>query len=103
MGKFNIIHPSCRQDRYEKQNDGNDWHVDEKNEPVRILNYQIFEKFKLEEPTPQDIPDFETARAVDWVKVAKETPIKNMLADGGEASLLIAPDKQIGGELGIKR
>lgn len=104
MGKFNVIHPSCKQDRYEIQNDGNDWHIDEKNEPIRILGGEIlFDKYGIAQPSPKDIPDFETSRPVDWVKIAQEAPIKNTLADGGESALLIVPSEQIGGEIGIRR
>lgn len=93
MSKFNVIHPSCRQERYEIQNDGNNWHIDEKNMPIKIVGFEIFEKYNLEQPKPSDIPNFETKRAVDWIKVAKEAPIKDILADGGEAALLVATEE----------
>lgn len=86
--KPNIIHPSCSQERFQAQNDKNDWFIDEKNEPVRIYNFAEFEKRSLKEPSVVDIPDFKTKRPVDWIKVAKEEPFKDVLVDGGEAALL---------------
>lgn len=103
MSKFNIVHPTCRQDRYEAQNDGNDWHIDENNEPVEIVGAEVFDKLGLERPLPNSIPFFKTERPVNWIKVAKEADMQAVLADGGEAALLIAPDAKLGGSLGIKR
>lgn len=103
MSKFNVVHPTCRQDRYEAQNDGNDWHINENNEPIEIIGAEIFDKLGLERPKPEDLPDFATKRPVDWIKVAKEADMQAVLADGGEAALLIAPEEKLGGSLGIKR
>lgn len=111
MSKFNVVHPSCKQDRYEAQNDGNDWHTDENDEPIKIVGFEVFDKLGLDQPQPQDIPDFKTERAVNWVKVAKEASYKDVLADGGEAALLKSSDSDslamqaeaLGGDLGIKR
>lgn len=61
------------QKRFENQNDGNDWLIDENNEPVKPVNHKIFTKLGLPMPDPIDIPEERVSgRAVDLIKVAEE-------------------------------
>lgn len=72
----------CSEQRFEVQNDLNDWLIDEKNEPIKPVDFKLFEKRGLEIPKPEDIPDEEVAKRIDLHQVALEAKI------AGEAAAL---------------
>ena len=60
------------QKRIMVQNDLNDWILDEDNNPVKPVDHQYFEKFGLEVPKPEDIPETKCESCIDLRKVAEE-------------------------------
>ena len=61
----------CQADRYEVQNDLNDWIIDDNGYPVKPLNYTLFVKSGLAMPLPQDIPAEKVDAPVDLIAAAK--------------------------------
>ncbi len=61
----------CQTDRYEVQNDLNDWIVDDMGKPIAILNQKQFTKFGLPLPLPADIPATRAEKPVDLIAAAK--------------------------------
>lgn len=64
-----VTHSTQR--RFKVQNDLNDWEIDENNEPVRPIDFHIYEKRGLEVPKVEDIPQVKVTRPVDLIKVAE--------------------------------
>lgn len=62
----------CSQKRFEIQNDLNDWIIDENNEPTLPIDHEIFVKFDLPIPSPEDIPDEPVDKPIDLIALAKE-------------------------------
>ena len=62
----------CQTDRYEVQNDLNDWIVDDNGYPVKPLNHTLFTKLGLPMPLPQDIPATRAENPVDLIAAAKD-------------------------------
>lgn len=61
----------CQTDRYEVQNDLNDWIVDDNGYPLKPLNHTLFTKSGLPMPLPQDIPATRAENPVDLIAAAK--------------------------------
>lgn len=55
-------------ERFEVQNDLNDWLINDKNLPLKPFNYKVFEKFNLPIPEAKDIPIEKVTEPIDWVK-----------------------------------
>ena len=62
----------CQTDRYEVQNDLNDWIVDNNGYPVTPLDHTFFTKSGLPMPLPQDIPATRVENPVDLIAAAKD-------------------------------
>ena len=58
----------CDTTRFQVQNDGNDWVIDNANMPVKPMNYRLFEKLGLPMPSPVDIPAKKVAEPIDLMK-----------------------------------
>jgi len=57
----------CHTRKFKCQNDGHDWCLDEKDNPVKLLcGDKPFVKFGLPIPTPADIPAEKVEKAVDY-------------------------------------
>lgn len=61
----------CRTERLKVQNDGNEWLVDDNNDPVKPAIYDIIEKLGLEVPTPEVIPDEPAEEPIDLIALAR--------------------------------
>lgn len=61
----------CSNRRYKVQNDLNDWEIDENGNPVRLVNWQYFEKLGLNQPSPKDILLESVKSIVDYTKEVK--------------------------------
>ena len=61
----------CVTTRFQVQNDGNDWIIDNANLPVKPMNYRMFEKRGLPMPAPVDIPAVKVAEPVDLIAAAR--------------------------------
>lgn len=61
----------CSQKRFQVQNDGNDWLIDDKGMPEKPVNYRMFEKLALPMPKPEDIPAEKQAERVDLKTIAE--------------------------------
>lgn len=62
----------CSQKRFAAQNDGNDWLIDNNNNPTLPVNHKIFTKFGLPMPDPADIPVQKSTESIDLVLRARE-------------------------------
>lgn len=51
----------CWTTRFRVQNDGNDWEIDEKGNPLCVMDYKFFYKRGITHPNPAEIPDKPTA------------------------------------------
>lgn len=56
----------CSNRRYQVQNDLNDWEIDENNNPVRLVDWQYFEKLGLEQPSPDLIPSEQVSTPINY-------------------------------------
>lgn len=74
--KGNIV-IDCTQRRFKVQNDGNDWEIDEQDNPViPLIGPKQFLKRGLEVPKPEDIPAEKVeGKAVDLIVLATEKSI----------------------------
>ncbi len=61
----------CKTDRFQVQNDLNDWIIDRTNKPVDIIDYALFGKLGLSKPRPQDIPNQKVTTRIDWLAAAR--------------------------------
>lgn len=57
--------------RYQSQNDGNDWLVDENNNPTMPTNFDAFSQLGLPIPLPSDIPVAMAPDRIDLLLAAK--------------------------------
>lgn len=60
------------QRRFKVQNDGNDWLIDELNNPLLPIDHKMFTKFRLPMPDPKDIPVQKVIEIINLKKVAEE-------------------------------
>lgn len=58
----------CDTTRFQVQNDGNDWIIDNANLPVKPMNYRLFEKRGLPMPSSVDIPAKKVTEPIDLMK-----------------------------------
>lgn len=61
----------CSQRQFEVQNDLNDWLVDENKNPVIPVDHEVYTKFNLPIPKPEDIPSQKVTERVDLKKEAE--------------------------------
>jgi hypothetical protein len=62
----------CTQRRFKAQNDLNDWLIDENDNPVKPVDFKIYEKHGLEMPKPENIPSEKASKPIDLRAVAME-------------------------------
>lgn len=58
-------------ERYQVQNDLNDWLIDENNIPLACMDYLYFYKMGLPHPNPADIPDAAVSERIDLRDTAR--------------------------------
>lgn len=62
----------CIQIRSKIQNDLNTWIVDDNNNPIKPLDYEIYIKFGLEIPKVNDIPIQKVSKRIDIMQISKD-------------------------------
>lgn len=73
----NVIIPNgntvidCLTDRFKRQNDGNDWLINNLNAPIKPINHAIFTKLGLPLPLPKSIPATPLKNPIDLIALAK--------------------------------
>ena len=66
----------CTQRKIKVQNDLNDWIVDDLGNPVKPVDFNIYEKLSLPLPKPQDIPAQKVPERVDLIEEAKQAELE---------------------------
>lgn len=56
----------CSTRRFVVQNDLNDWEIDDNDDPVRVTDWEYFQKFSLPQPAPEEIPDEVVSQRIDY-------------------------------------